>query len=224
MVFWIGLLIAVGFAYSAIKLGFYQAWTMLFNVVIAVYLGIKLGPMVEEFVPMQSQYCGTLAVLAVGVGTFLILHGISYTFLLGQFEVTFPRVVNTLGSGLVGFLAGFLIWSYASVVICTAPFSDNDFVRGIGFDARQLETAKVQPYLVWWCNFVDKFVSTGQGHTGTEETIKDLLNKPTKSKTAGFASRPGSANANEPNEPNEIKCPNTPPGRETPAPHTIIPP
>ncbi len=43
MTFWIGILIAAGFAASAVKLGLYQAWTTLFNVVIAVYVGVNLG-------------------------------------------------------------------------------------------------------------------------------------------------------------------------------------
>ena len=41
---WLGILIAVLFALSARKMGFYHAWTMLFNIVIAVYLAIRIGP------------------------------------------------------------------------------------------------------------------------------------------------------------------------------------
>jgi hypothetical protein len=228
MVFWIGILIGVVFAYSAIKLGFYHAWTMLFNVVIAVYLGIKLGPAIEEFVPMHNQYCTTLSVLAAGAGSFVILHGISYVLLLGQFEVTFPRVINTFGSGLLGFLAGFLVWSFASVLICTTPFSENEYVKGVGFDAKQLEEAKVEPYLVWWCNFVDKIVTSGDNQAPAHKLIDDLLTirtrkvKVTGATTGIAATRP--AYATGPNEPNEVKCPNAPAGRATPQPHTTIPP
>ena len=85
MVFWIGILVAVAFAYSAIKMGFYQTWTMLFNIVIAVYVGVRLGPAIEEFIPAGGQYSKMLAVLTPGVGTFLILQGIAYIFLIGQF-------------------------------------------------------------------------------------------------------------------------------------------
>ena len=44
--FWIGILVAVLFAYSAIKLGFYHTWTMLFNLVIAVYVALRISPMI----------------------------------------------------------------------------------------------------------------------------------------------------------------------------------
>ncbi len=216
MVFWTGILIAVIFAYSAIKLGFYQAWTILFNVVIAAYVGIKLAPAIQEFVPAGGQYSGTLSVLAAGVGTFLILQGIAYVFLIGQFAVTFPRGVNTLGSGLLGFLAGFLVWSFAAVVICTTPLCENKFVKDIGFDSQNLEEAKVQPYLVWWCSFVDKLVVSGNENAGVEQTVKDLLNRPVKSSSKGRTGRPVTVpDINEPNYP----------GRETfPDSHTVIPP
>jgi hypothetical protein len=227
MVFWIGILIAVGFAYSAIKLGFYQAWTMFFNVVVAVYVGIRLGPVIEEFVPMGGQYCKTLAVLATGVGTFLVLHGISSVFLLGQFEVTFPRLLNTLGAGLLGFMAGFLVWSFATLVVCTTPFCENASIKEIGFDSKQFKEAKMQPYLVWWCNFVDKFVALGDSQVSVEDTITDLLTRPTPKATV-ITSRAGAVqptDANEPNqptdmnEPNKPACPNQPPAihRSSPA-------
>ncbi|MGA2173152.1 MAG: hypothetical protein ABSG82_09140 [Sedimentisphaerales bacterium] len=222
MVFWIGILIAVGFAYSAIKLGFYYAWTMLFNVVVAVYVGIRLGPLISEFVPMGGQYCRTLAVLAAGVGTFLVLHGISSAFLLGQFEVTFPRLLNTLGAGLLGLMAGFLVWSFAALVVYTTPFSENASVKEVGFNSKQFKEAKIQPYLVWWCNFVDKFVALENGGTtSAENTIKDLMTKPKpaqKSVMTIGANKP--ADANEPNQPTDMNEPNKPhsPHRLSPAP------
>jgi hypothetical protein len=234
MVFWIGILIAVGFAYSAIKLGFYQAWTMLFNVVIAVYLGVMLGPAIAEFVPMDSQYSKTLAVLAAGVGAFVVLHGISYVFLLGQFTVTFSRVLNTLGSALLGFLAGFLVWSFAVLVICTTPFCENVFVKEIGFDGKTFEEAKMQPYLVWWCNLVDKVAAPGDGRAGTEQAlrprsprlrsgqagqaIKNLLTTPVKRSTKGITGKSGLRGMTDVNEPNQ------PAVQPPPEPHTVIPP
>ena len=220
MMFWIGILVAAIFAYSAVKLGFYQAWTILFNVVIAVYAGIKLAPAVEEFVPMSGQYTRTIAVLATGVGTFLVLQGIAYVFLIGQFTVTFPRGISTLGSGLLGFLAGFLVWSFAAVVICTTPLSDNAYIKDIGFESKNLEEAKIQSYLVWWCNFVDKLVVTGDGQTSVEQTVKDLLTKPVQTSTKVKTGRRPDIIADA-NEPNLLQKPDE---EELLDSHTIIPP
>src|SRR4030042_5354369 len=74
MICWIGILIAVAFAASSLKLGLYHAWTMLFNVLIAVYLGVRLCPFIKDFIPAGGEYQTTLGILAAGLVSFLILH------------------------------------------------------------------------------------------------------------------------------------------------------
>ena len=217
MIFWIGILIAVIFAWTAIKLGFYHAWTLLFNIVIAVYLGVRLAPLIEDFVSMDWQYSKTLMVLATGLMTFLILHGICSTFLFGQFEVTFPRSLNVLGSGLFGFLAGFLAWCFILLVFCTLPISENRYVKDIVLGDKSFEETKMESYLGWWCNVIDTVVSTPQPRDDVDKAIKELLTKPVsqtaKSRPLGMV-----RDVNEPNEPNEIT---EQPGRRT---HIEIPP
>jgi uncharacterized membrane protein required for colicin V production len=223
MVFWIGILVAVIFAYSAIKLGFYHAWTMLFNFVIAVYVAVRISPVVEEYLPaaMSGEYSKTMALLATGLVTFSILHGIAYTLLIGQFEVTFPRVVNTLGSSIVGFLAGFLIWSFGTLVVCTTPFCQQQYVKELGFETKTFEEAKMQPYLVWWCSFLDKIVASGDGPVSAEQAIKELLIKPAKSTPVNARTGAASIQPADPNDPNKPYCPNQPPATDS---HTVIPP
>ena len=224
MVFWIGILVAVIFAYSAIKLGFYHTWTMLFNFVIAVYVALRISPAIEEFLPAAmdgGQYSKTMALLATGLVTFLILHGIAYVLLIGQFEVTFPRVVNTLGSGILGFLAGFLVWSFGTLVVCTTPFSQQQYIKEIGFDVKTFEEAKMQPYLVWWCSFLDKIVVSGDGPVSAEQAIRDLLIKPAKNTPANAKTGTASIPPVDPNDPNKPYSPNQPPATES---NTVIPP
>jgi hypothetical protein len=224
--FLLGILIAVLFAFSAKKMGFYHTWTMLFNLIVAVYLAIRLGPFLDDFLPafISVQYSKSFALLAIGTGAFLILQGVAYTMLIGQFEITFPRIVNILGSGLLGFLAGFLVWSFATFTFYTTPLSQSQSVKEIGFDAKTFEEAKTQPYLVWWCNFLDKFIASGNNPDSVEKTIKDILIKPANkaiadANTGGTTIRP--VDGNEPNRPN---YPNQPPSRSTQESHTEIPP
>lgn len=228
-VFWISILIAVIFAYSTIKLGFYHAWTMLFNLLVAVYIAVRIGPVIEEFFPaaVSGQYGKTLALLTTGMATFLILQGIAYVLLIGQFEVTFPRVVNIVGSGIIGLLAGFLVCSFATFVICTTPFSQQQYVKELGLDTKTFEEAKMQSYLVWWCKFMDTFVASGNDTVGVEKTIKDLLLITPASNTVGNANtrndsiRPRPGDANEPNRPN---YPSRLPASSPREPNTEIPP
>jgi hypothetical protein len=201
MLFWIGIIIALGFAYSAIKLGFYQAWTLLFNTIIGIYLGIRLGPMVQQYLPISDQYNMTLSMLATGLGTFLILQAISYVFLIGQFEVTFPKVVNMAGSAIFGFITGLLFWSFGVFLFCTTPFCEKPVIKEAGFGAVQFEQAKMQSYLGWWCKFVDTLVASPR-RDNADKVIKDLLEGTAKKNTQIISQQPIRADANEPNEPN----------------------
>ncbi|MGA2678838.1 MAG: CvpA family protein [Sedimentisphaerales bacterium] len=225
MVFWIGIFIAVLFAYSAIKLGFYHAWTMLFNLLVAVYIAVRIGPVLEEFFPaaVNGQYGKTLSLLATGTGTFLILQGIAYVLLIGQFEVTFPRAVNIIGSGLMGFMAGFLICSFATLIICTTPFSQQQYVKEIGLDTKTFEETKMQSYLVGLCKFMDIFVASGNDTVGVEKTIKDLLIKPVNNAVVDANARGTSIRPTDPNNPNKSSSANQS-TTTTPEANTIIPP
>jgi hypothetical protein len=206
-VFWIGILIAVIFAYTAIKQGFYHAWTLQFNMAVSVYIAVRVGSGLEDFVPaaVGGQYARTFALLGAWLGTFLILHGIAYVLLIGQFEVTFPRAANVLGSGILGFLAGFLIWSFGTFVFCTTPLCQNKYVKEIGLDTKTFEEAKMQSYLVGWCGFMDKFVGSSDEPPPVDKVIRELLIKPEK--IAADANSRGASRPVITNEPNNTMNP-----------------
>ena len=142
MVFWAGILAAALFAWLAVKIGFYETWTMLFNIVVSIYLSVFLTPVVTTIVPATSgtAYGYALTLITVAAGAFLILHGVSYSFLTGRFSVRFPRPLDDVGSGLLGFLAGFLIWSFLALVISVSPVSQSAFARDIGLKSTVEQT------------------------------------------------------------------------------------
>lgn len=189
---------------------------MLFNILIAVYLAVHLSGAVEALLPSNNQYYGTLAVLLTGVFVYLLLHGISYIFLIGQFEVTFPRILNNAGAGTLGFLAGLLVWSFITLVICTTPFCENKFVKDIGFGSKTFEEGKMQPYLLWWCGLVDKFAA-GDNSDNTRQVLKDILTISEKHTT-------GKKLHETTTTPNQTVEPNTPPAGPVQPNHTVIPP
>ncbi len=224
MVFWIGILIAVIFAYSTIKLGFYHAWTTLFNVLVAVYIAIRIGAVLEDFFPaaVNGQYGKALSLLVTATGTFLILQGIAYVLLIGQIEVAFPRTLNIIGSGLMGFMAGFLVCSFATLVICTTPFSQQQYVKEIGLDTKTFEEAKMQSCLVSVCNFMDKFVASGNDPVPPEKTIKELLIQPVSKAVADANASGGLNRPINANEPNNYMNPAS--VRKSPETNNVIPP
>ena len=51
----------------------------------------------------------------------------------------------------------------------------------------------MQSYLVWWCNFLDKFVGSGNDPVTVEKAVKDLLIKPTNNAIADMNARRGTS-------------------------------
>lgn len=174
MVFWMGILVGGTFAWLTIKLGFYQTWALVFNIIISIYLAVYLQPVITNIPAVgDTPYSNVLTMATVAVASFLILHGISYTFLTGQFNVSFPKVFDTLGTGFLGFLAGFLIWSFLTLLIYITPASQNTFVKEIGFTDQFQQTSA--SYISRFCNLVNVIVSSQDNEYSAEQTISKLL-------------------------------------------------
>jgi hypothetical protein len=188
MIFWVGILAAAFFAWFAVKTGFYQTWVMLFNAVITVYLSIFLTPVIGSAISAagDTAYGTALTMVAVAAGAFFILHGLSYSLLTGQFSLSFPRVLDRVASGLLGFVGGLLIWSFLALLVCATPISRSSFVQDIGLE-RSVRQTNV-PYVAWWCDLINAVVATGDNRRAAQEVIrhllepakKDSLHKPTE--------------------------------------------
>lgn len=175
MVFWVGILVAALFVWFAIRIGFYEMWAMLFNIVVSIYLAVFLRPAIVEIVPAagSTPYSDALTLLATAAASFVVLYGISYIYFTGQFSVSFPRVFNIIAAGFLGFLAGFLVWSFACLLICATPISQQSIVKGLGFSGEP-QQANVS-YMSWWCNLVHKVVASPDSEITSEEAISSLL-------------------------------------------------
>lgn len=201
MAFWIGILVGGIFVWFAIKLRFYQTWALVFNIIISIYLAVYLQPIITSIPAVgDTPYSNALTMVAIALASFLILHGISYTFLTGQFNVSFPKAFDTLGTGLLGFLAGFLIWSFLSLLIYITPASQNTFVKGIGFKDEFQQTSV--SYISRFCNLVNAVVSSQDNEYSAEQAIDKLL-KRTGSKAQAKQAEP--EEPIEPAEPNEVE-------------------
>ncbi len=217
MIFWIGILVGATFVWFAIKMGFYETWAMFFNIVISIYLAIFLQPTITDIVPAagDTPYGNTLTILAIAIASFLILHGISYIFFTSQFSVSFPKIFNTLGAGLLGFLAGFLVWSFVSLLIFITPISQNTFVKEIGFTSQFKQTS--MPVICWWCDLVNTVASRQDDKYTTEKAISGLL-KSVESKVPAKTTKQAEPNELvEPNKPAEPNSSETSTSEEKPA-------
>jgi hypothetical protein len=202
MVFWLGILVGGIFVWFAIKIGFYEIWAMFFNIVISVYVAIFLTPIILDITPGADEIpcCYAFALSVLGGGTFLILYGITYVFLTGQFKVAFPKLFEILFTGILGFMAGFLVLSFAAFVITITPISQNRFVKQIGFTKESQQTNI--SYMCTWCDLVNSVVSSDTKITSKEAVEYLLKNAEVKMKigTAGQTTVDEPIEAKEPNE------------------------
>ena len=175
MVFWLSILAGGLFIWLAIRIGFFEMWTMLFNIVISIYVAIFLTPVIVDVVPSagDTAYGNALTLAVTAMGTFLILFGISYIFITGQFSVSFPKVFDILFAGFLGFLAGALIFSFAALIITATPISQNHLMSKIGFNA-QSQRSNIE-YISRWCDLIHLAVSSPDRETTAEQTINALL-------------------------------------------------
>ncbi len=182
MVFWLGILSGGLFIWFAMKIGFYEMLAMFFNIVISIYVAIFLGPVILDIIPEASDisFCNAFAIVVLAIGTFFILYGITYVFLTGQFKVSFPKSFDILLAGILGFLAGFLVLSFAALVITITPISQNRFVKQVGLN-RNSQQANIS-YICWWCDLVNSIVSSPDTKITSKQAVEHLLSE-TQSKT-----------------------------------------
>ncbi len=176
MVFWLAILVGGVFVWVAVRMGFYQSWTLLFNVVISIYLAIFLAPVVADWARGEggaSAYGIMLSLIVLAVGCFAVLYGLSYVFLTGQFNVPFPKVLDILAAGGLGFVAGFLILSFAALVVTASPLARHKGMATLGF-TRQGQQANLE-CVAWCCDLVHSVVRYEPAEHATQEAVARLF-------------------------------------------------
>jgi hypothetical protein len=202
MVFWVAILVGALFVWLAVRMGFYETWVLLFNVIISMYIAIFLAPIVSELAPAPggaASYSTALSMALLAGGCFAVLHGLSYVFLTGQFSIPFPRMLDIVFSGILGFVAGFLVLSFLALVLATTPLADNSIVAGIGLGGPSQQTNI--SCIARCCDLIHSF--TGPGDQTTLAAVRQLLDP------AGR--RPREDDSADVNEPVLLRRPDAPP-------------
>ena len=175
MVFWLAVLTGVLFAWIAVRIGFYAAWILFFHLLLAACGSIFLTPVIVAGVPAATSIHGfghTLTLMSIAVATLFIGYGTCYACLSGRLQMPFPRFLDSIGAGVLGFLAGFLVWSFLLLALTLTPVAQYDLVKRLGFDPAAQQTNIA--YLCWWCDGLHYFVSPW-GDESTSRQAVDLL-------------------------------------------------
>lgn len=178
MVFWIAILVGAAFVWLAVRMGFYQSWALLFNIVISIYLAIFLAPAVADWAPTSGGGAGygmMLSLVVLAGGCFAVLYALSYVFLTGQFNVPFPKVLDILVAGLFGFLAGFLVLSFVALVVTTSPLARHRVFTTLGF-SREAQKANIA-CMAFCCDVVHSVARFEPAEDATEKAIDRLIDQ-----------------------------------------------
>ncbi len=178
MIFWLAILFGALFAWIAVQIGFYGAWIMFFNLLLAAYAAVFLTPLVTASVPAATaipDYGYTLTLMSIAIAAMFIAYGITYACLAGQLRVPFPKMLDNVGAGLLGFLAGFLILSFLAFAFSLTPLARLDICKTLGLDAPSHTTNT--GYVCWWCNRFNGFVGSSHHRITSQQAVEYLLAK-----------------------------------------------
>jgi hypothetical protein len=213
MVFWIAILVGVLFVWLAIRMGFYETWVLFFNAVISIYLSVFLTPILIEWVPAPGaapSYHVALCMILLAGGSFAVLHGLSFIFLTSQYHIPFPRVFDSLLSGMLGFATGFLVFSFLGLVLTTTPLAENKIVGTLGLgrpsqpakDAQTRTAAFKSPNLsclTRCCDLIHSFAGFHDPGITSQAAVQELMDLPRISPVS--RTRPTEANEPPPPKP-----------------------
>ena len=168
-----GILVGGICVWYAIKIGFYETWAILLNVVIAIYIALFLARPIVNFLPEETgsiPCCDAIVLLIVAAGSFLILYGITYILFTSQFSVPFPKIFDILFAGIVGFFGGFLVLSFAALIIFLTPFG-----KYAAIDKESVKNNMNSAY--WLFDGIHSIVSWPQNELKSCDVIEQLLDK-----------------------------------------------
>jgi hypothetical protein len=186
MMFWIAILAGALFVWLAVRIGFYETWVLFFNIVVSIYLSVFLTPILADLVPTAGEagfYHVALCMLVLAGGCFALLQGLSYVFLTGQFHIPFPRVFDVLFSGMLGFVAGFLVLSFAALALTTTPLANHQIVGVLGL-GRQSQSANLA-CLTRCCDLIHFFAGSDDSGGTTEAALQRLMQTSTPAPDPG---------------------------------------
>ena len=173
MLFWLCLLMGCLFGWLCFKKGLFVAITMLFNLMIGIYVGVLAAPRILNMNPEygQSSYyaAGTIFFLAIII--FAVLQLIAWFYLLNDTLEYFPKLIDQLGGAFCGFLFGYFLLGLMTFSVCVMPFTKTKMPGYLPKRESMVRFASAPVIRI--CNFIGAF--SLQYFDGQPEAIVDTL-------------------------------------------------
>jgi hypothetical protein len=186
MLFWISILFGALGAYLAGRRSFYANWVIFFNILISIYTGVMLAPVLLDYLPENTPgvgYSCAAFILIVSAFVFVILHVIArYVLVVSEVDIDFPWLIEVIGPRVLGFFSGFcvavLFIFVLAVMIMPYPYrSWMSFIR-----SSEGPIPVVTGPMTKTCNIIN--TASLQRYTNAPScVVSDLTNLSTKEKT-----------------------------------------
>jgi uncharacterized protein YacL len=113
------------FGWLCFKKGLFIAVTMLFNLMIGIYVGVLATPKILNMNPEygQSAYYAATTMFVLTAIIFAVLQLIAWFYLLNDTLEYFPKLIDQIGGAFCGFLFGYFLLGLVTLSVCIMPFS-----------------------------------------------------------------------------------------------------
>jgi uncharacterized membrane protein required for colicin V production len=167
---------ALVFAFIGYRKTFYPCWAVLFNLLIAVYISIMSAPQIVDKFPVVRTYLGnytySAAILITAVVIFIVLQSFAFRFFTAVSVVSFPKLLNSLGAAVLGFLTGSVIAGFLFFLINITPLADNSTVRSFTQDKQAPDRAN--GVVLVSCDFIHN-ISLQPDPIGIDKQLENIL-------------------------------------------------
>lgn len=170
------IIVGLVFALIGYKKTWYPGWALLFNLFISIYLGIMTAPQVVDKFPAIRDCLGDYSyatfILLMVFGVFTVLQLITFRFFTVVYVVSFPKILNSVGAAVLGFLTGAAAAGFLLFLVTITPLSDFSAVKFVVQDSQV--PGRVNYALLGSCNFVHD-ISLQADPTAVDKQMEKIL-------------------------------------------------
>lgn len=131
IVFWLAIIAGlIGAFFGIKKRSFYAIWAILFNLMISIYVSVMVARPIISLLERSAAGYGyhlAISILLTTAVIFALLQIIAVSFFT-SYDLQFPKICDTAGSAVLGFIIAFLTCSYIFCIICIMPVSKTNFM------------------------------------------------------------------------------------------------
>ena len=172
------IIIIVGLVFALIgyRKTWYPSWAFLFNILISIYTSIMITPQIVDKISFIRVYLSNFSysafILISAVIIFAVLQLLSFKFFTAVYVISFPKILNSAGAAVLGFLTGSVIAGFLFFLINITPLSDFSAVKSFAQDRQTPD--KVNNVVLTTCNFVHN-ISLQPSPTAIDKQMEKIL-------------------------------------------------